>query len=80
MIISSRTPGWARLDKELLQRVPTCATKSGGAGCGSRQRAAPELITESCCRQDHTLWRDKGAARIARTSDRGMFAAGIPQA
>ncbi len=30
-----------------------------GRGLGSRQ-AAPELITQSSCRQDHTPWKDKG--------------------
>lgn len=42
------------------------APPSQGRGHGSRQ-TAPELITQSCCRQDHTPWKDKGVAR----SDRG---------
>lgn len=72
------------LDKELLQRVLTCATKKreeeaveAGRAEQSKakqtgRKAAPELITQSHCRQDHTLrelWRDKGAARSLRDSE-----------
>lgn len=36
-------------------------------------QAAPELITQSCCRQDHTPQKDEGAARRLQREQRRTY-------